>query len=157
VNITPEQFKMLLSVYASNYARGVKSHLGDRRGDVPGACISTIGVIIAHTPPAYRVRGESVLCQWCEARQLETIVEDRISEVRRIDRYGKKVKELEYQLSIVVEHTRDIENSGQFRSAIDWAAIDLERRLWDWDVDAPRVSLAELRAWESMIGEALVA
>lgn len=148
MNITRSQFKRLLAVYATDQARGVRSQLGDRRGGTPGSCILTIGVIVAHTPSRYRIRGEgvSILQRWCEARAAEAVVEDLMAVARIHDRYGKRVKDLERQLGIVVEHTYDIEGRKMFEGALGWAAADLERRL-------SAVHERELNLWYDFIDE----
>lgn len=148
MTITRGQFKRLMAVYATDQARSVKSQLGDRRGGAPGSCILTIGVIIAHTPSRYRIRGEgvSILQRWCEARAAETVVEYQIAVARVRDRFGPKVKDLEHQLGIVVEHTYGIESRPLFDDALGWAAADLSRRL-------SRVHERELNLWMEFIDE----
>lgn len=145
LHISPNEMKSLLATYATHQTRSVKSHLGDRKGSAAGSCVLTVGIILANTPAEYRNSGESVLQRWCDARALESEIENAIATIRSRDRSHGRIERMEYQRQIVVEHTYGIEVDPLFKAALCWAAADLERRL-------SVVSNREMLIWLDMLG-----
>ena len=153
--IAPYQVKALLASYAAHQVRSARSQLGNRSSNSAGSCILTIGVIIAHTPAAYRLRGVSILDKWCEARQVEAEIVDELASTRSLrngttrldvsDYCDRKLKALDRALHMASERVYGIEGNPHFEGALSWVAVDLERRL-------SRVPLRELMVWQEMLG-----
>jgi hypothetical protein len=121
--------KRLLAIYATRQTQSAKSHMGENRGGTSGSCILTIGIIVGHTPAAYRRRGESILQRWCDMRAAESEVEHAEAAARGRDRFDPRITEFDHQRRIIVEHYAGIERDPVFKGALCWAAADLERRL----------------------------
>ena len=157
--IAPYQVKALLASYAAHQVRSARSQLGNRSSNSAGSCILTIGVIIARTPAAYRLRGVSILDKWCEARQVEAEIVDELAATRSLrnsttrgdvlDAADHKLKALDRALHMASERVYGVEGNPHFEGALSWLAGDLERRL-------AAVPLRELRVWEEMLSCRLV-
>ena len=158
-HIAKYQAKALLASYAAHHVRSARSQLGNRSSNAAGACILTIGIIVANTPPAYRVRGESILDKWCAAWRLEAEILDEIAATRSkrngatrldvSDACDCKLVALDRAIDLASEQVYGIEGNPRFEGALSWVAMDLERRL-------AAVPLYELRVWEEMLGCGLV-
>ena len=145
LQVSPGEMKRLLSIYATRQENSAGSHMGDSKGGTSGSCILTIGIIVGHTPAAYRRRGESILQRWCDARGIESEIEHAAAVARGRDRFNPRINELDRRRQIIVEHYSGIERDPLFKAALCWAASDLERRL-------SVVPNRELLVWMELIG-----
>ena len=140
--------------YATGNSTSVCSHLGARRNGVDGGCIVTVGLIICRVPAAYRMGGVSILDKWCRSVAVESAIQEEIevtrslrnttSKVKIISSCDVRMKNLERASHLAIEQSDGIERNPHFGAAVDWAAVDLARRLGS-------VSIFELKEWAEVL------